>query len=95
MISKQKAHIKSAVLEPGGPLQEVSTTSAGKRRSRTSINVDTERHYIDTQANVSVMAEKKEEAVTVEEEEDALPYISPDTKKLKGKLNHIYTAEPI
>ncbi len=41
------------------------------------------------------MAEKKEEAVTAEEEDDALPYISPDTKRMKVKLNHIYTAEPI
>jgi phage terminase large subunit-like protein len=42
-----------------------------------------------------LMAEKKKEAALVEEENDALPYISPDTKILKGKLNHIYTAEPL
>ena len=41
------------------------------------------------------MAEKKEEVVTAEEEDDTLPYIGPDTKRMKVKLNHIYTAEPI
>jgi hypothetical protein len=95
MISKQRANGKPPVVEPKASPRKAATISGGKRGTRTSINVDTERHYIVSPANISVMSEKKEKAVTVEKKDDALPYISPDTKKLKVKLNHIYTAEPI
>lgn len=95
MINKQRAHDKPPVAEPGAHRQKPVTIPAGKRRTSKPTKVDTERHYIVTQANIPEMAEKKEEAVTVEEEDDALPYIPPDTKRIKGKLNHIYTAEPL
>jgi hypothetical protein len=95
MISKQRAHSKPPGAEPKVSRRKAAAIPGGKRGVRTSINVDTERHYIVSPANIPVMAEKKEEAVTVEEEDDALPYIGPDTKRMKVKLNHIYTAEPI
>lgn len=95
MISKQRARIESPVAEPEAPLQKASTIPGRKRGIRKSTDVDAERHYIVSPTNETVMAKKKEKAVTANKNDDALPYISPDTKKIKVKLNHIYTAEPI
>lgn len=95
MISKQRAHSKPPGVEPKVTRRKATAIPVGKRGIRKSINVETERHYIVSPANEYVMAKKKEKAVIVEKKDDALPYISPDTIKLKGKINHIYTAEPI
>lgn len=79
-------------------LRKFKPVSVGKREINTfntSSTMEMTRPYIKSFSDVPLMVEKEKKSNEAKKKDDELPYISPERKVIKAKLNHIYTAEPI